>query len=76
MMMTSLITYSSILHFADWRTIITYLIGIVMVTCVVLWSVGGVATISALSTPGTAGAANATSAADAVPVSSCRQNQA
>lgn len=76
MAMTSQITCSSFLCFADWRTLITYLIGIVMVTCVVLGSIGGMATLSALSTPGTAGAANATSAANAVPVSSCRQNQA
>lgn len=73
-MMTSQLTYGSFWLYADWKTItFTYLVGIVMVTYVVLGSVGGMATLSALSAPGTASAADATSAADTVPVSGCRQ---
>lgn len=45
---------------------------VVMVTGVVLQSVGGVAALSALPAAGAAGAAHAAGAPDAVSVSSCK----
>lgn len=45
---------------------------VVMVTDVVLQSVGGVAALSALPAAGAAGAAHAAGAPDAVSVSSCK----
>lgn len=51
-----------------------YLVGVVMVTGVVLESVGCVVALGALSTPGAAGAANAAGTPDAVPVSGCKQD--
>lgn len=47
-----------------------YLVGVVMVTRVVLESVGCAGALGALPAPGTAGAANTAGAPNAVPVSS------
>lgn len=52
-----------------------YLGGVVMVTSVVLESVGCVVALGALSAPGAAGAADTAGAPDAVPVSCCKQNK-
>lgn len=54
---------------------LVYLVGVVMVTSVVLESVGCVVALGTLSAPGTAGAANTAGAPDTVPVSGCKTQQ-